>query len=159
MADICSALFFWVHHKEGWCALPCIFHDVLIPAPARMPSASVDSLGRQPGAALRTSLTARRWHFTEAQGFQLGSGISKGGKNSVPNLISDLEPGWWGEPWGMSQQSGVPVLALAQCLRGKVCFLPNLSLWIVITLPPATILPAHFPSSTDSISAFVFFFF
>lgn len=29
----------------------------------------------------------------EAQGYQLGFGILEGGKNFIPNLISDLEPG------------------------------------------------------------------
>ncbi|KAK1333082.1 hypothetical protein QTO34_006616 [Cnephaeus nilssonii] len=81
--------------------------EVLTPAPARMPPASVDSLGRQPGAAPRTSLRAsRRWHFTEAQGFQLGSGIAKGGKNSVPNLISDLEPGPRNSFWPHRRDDG-----------------------------------------------------
>lgn len=29
----------------------------------------------------------------EAQSFQLGFGLSEGGKNSIPNLTSDLERG------------------------------------------------------------------
>ena len=51
-------------------------------------------------------------------------GISEGGKNSVPNLISDLEPGprnpfltesqeWWGKNEECHGKSGCPLLALA----------------------------------------------
>lgn len=60
----------------------------------RMPPSSVNSPWPAAREALGMELLASRlWHSMEDRGFQLGFGISEGGKNSVPNVISDLEPG------------------------------------------------------------------